>query len=56
MSGMFYVAVVQEVLLYGQEMWMIPPRIGRILGGFNPRIAHRMTRQKPNKGMDRMWV
>ena len=30
-SGIIYVAVVQVVLLYGSETWVMTPRIGRVL-------------------------
>ena len=33
-SGIFYLAVVQAVILFGSEMWVIFPRIGRMIGGF----------------------
>ena len=33
--GRFYVAVVQAVLMYGSETWVMIPRIGRTLDGFH---------------------
>ena len=41
-----YVTVVQAVLLYGLEKWMMTLRIGRVLGGFHHRVACRMTEQQ----------
>ena len=40
--GMFYVSVMQAVLLYASETWVISPCIGRTLGGFNHRVTRRM--------------
>ena len=34
-----YVVVVQEVVLYGWSMWLMTPRIGRVLVIFNHRVA-----------------
>ena len=36
MSGSFCVAVVQAILLFGSEMWVVTPRIKRLLGGVPP--------------------
>ena len=55
-SGIFYVEVVQVVLLYGLKTWLMSTRIGRTLGGFHHRVSRRMTRRKPRRGLDRMWV
>ena len=41
--GRIFVAVVQEVVIYRSDMWLMTPRIGRVLGGFHHRVAHRMT-------------
>ena len=41
--GMFYVAVVQVVLLYRSEKWVTSPRIGRNLGVFHHRVSFRLT-------------
>ena len=34
--------MVQEVLLYGLEMWFIYPYIGGNMGGFHHRVVHRL--------------
>ena len=36
--GNFYIAVVQVVLLFGSEAWVMCPLIGRTLGGFCHRV------------------
>ena len=42
--GMFYKAVVQSVLLYGCETWIVTPAILRMLTGFQIRAAWRMAK------------
>ena len=32
-SGFFFKDVVQSVLLFGAETWVVNPRMGRVLGG-----------------------
>ena len=34
MPGTFYKAVVQVVLLFGSETWVLTPHMGQNLGGF----------------------
>ena len=46
-SGQIYLAVVQSVLLYGSETWVLTPRMKRVLGGFHHRVACRLTGRKP---------
>ena len=49
-SGRIYVAVVQTVLLYGSETWVMTLHIGRVLGGFYHRIARRLMIQQSRRG------
>ena len=46
-SGMFYTAVVQEILLYGLEAWVMSPRIGKALGGFHHWLIRRLMGRTP---------
>jgi hypothetical protein len=46
-SSMFYKAVVQSVLLYGSETWVLPPNILSKLEGFRKQIARRLTGRTP---------
>jgi hypothetical protein len=46
-SSMFYKAVVQSVLLYGSETWVLPPNILSKLEGFHKQIARRLTGRTP---------
>ena len=36
-SGFFFKAVIQVVLLFGAETWVVTPRMGTDLGGSRPR-------------------
>ena len=47
--------VVQEVLLYGSETWVMTPHIGSDLDGLQYRVYHRMTVWQPRRGVDGRW-
>ena len=47
--------VVQSVLLYGSETWLLTPRMQRVLGGFDHRVVRMLTGRQPCKGRDRGW-
>ena len=42
-SGMFFKAVVQAVLLFGSDMWVMNPHMGRDLGSFHQRVVRLIT-------------
>ena len=46
MSGNFFKAVVQAVLLFGAETWVLTPRIERALESFLHGAALRITQKK----------
>ena len=52
MSGHQFKAVVQVVLLFGAEMWVLTPRMDRALRSFHHRVAHRLTRKKKRRRRD----
>jgi len=54
-SGMFYKAIVQSVLLYGCETWTITPRMLTALRGFHHQVARRIAVRLPNKLRDGSW-
>ena len=54
--GLFYVAVLQEILMYGLETWIISPHIGRTLEGLLHRVVFRLTDWYPSSRMNRKWV
>ena len=55
-SGNIYLAVVQLVLLYGSETWVLTLRTKRVLGRLHHRLARRLKGRQPWKGRDRGWV
>ena len=53
-SGHFFKAVTQEVLLFREEMWVLTPRMERSLSSFQHRVARRLTgRQTMRRGYGR---
>ena len=49
-SGNFFKAVVQAVLLFRAETWVLTPRIERALDSFMHRDARRITGKQPRIG------
>ena len=43
MSGLFFKAVIQAVLLFGSETWVLTPRMEGALGSVQHRVAQQMT-------------
>ena len=52
---MFYIVVVQAVLLYGSETWILTPHIERTIGGFHHRVVWRLEGRMPQRNLDRTW-
>ena len=50
-SVSFLKAVVQAVLLFGAEMWVLTPRIKRALESFIHRATRRITGKQPQRGV-----
>ena len=48
-------AVVQQILLYGSESWVLTPRIIKALEGFHHRVIRRITRSMPRRRRDGTW-
>ena len=42
-SGLFYKAVVQSIMLFGAETWVVTPRMGKALGGVQNQVKIRLT-------------
>ena len=55
MSENFFKAVVQQVLLFGAETWVVTPKMERALKSFIHGAARRITRRQPRRGWDRKW-
>ena len=47
MSGHFFKAVVQAVLLFGAQTWVLTPRMERALSIFQHMIAQQLTGRQP---------
>ena len=52
----FYVAVVQVVLLFGYETYVLTPRLEKYLDGFHHREVWRMVSMGPKRKWDGTWV
>ena len=52
---MFYKAVVQSVLLYGCETWVITPAVQRTLDGFHNRVTRQIAGRQPRR-VNGEWV
>ena len=46
-SGLFYKAVVQAVLIYGSDTLVLTPRMVQTLGPFHHRVHRSLIRQQP---------
>ena len=56
-SSFFFKAVVQAVLLFGSETWLVPPPHGQSPGGGGVQIpcGLRLTERLPMRKTDRKW-
>ena len=54
-SGSFFKAVVQQVLLFGAETWVVTPKMERALSGFLHGSARRLTGSQVRKGKNGEW-
>ena len=53
--GDIYLAVVQSVLMYGSETYVLTPRMKRVLGRFHHRVALRLKGKQLRKGRGGVW-
>ena len=56
MSRAFYNAVTQAVLLFGEEMWVLSPRMEKALESFQSRVARKITGRQPRQRNNRSWI
>ena len=54
-SGIFYLVIVQTVLLFDTETWVVTPHIGRLLGGVHRRVGRYITGNQLRKISDKSW-
>ncbi len=56
-SAEFYKAIVQSVLLYGSETWVLSPAVMARLEGYHIRTAYWIAkRHVPRRGPNLQWV
>ena len=55
-SGNFFKAVVQQVLLFGAETWVVSPIMERALSAFIHGAARQLTGRHPQRGRDGKWL
>ena len=55
-TGRFYVAVVQAVLLFGSEMWVMTPWPEKSLKGFHRQAVRPMVVMGPKRQRESIWV
>ena len=54
-SGFFLKAVVQAVLLFGAEMWVLTPWMERALSTFQHRVVRQLNRSYTRRRRDGRW-
>ena len=54
-SGAFFKGVVQQVLLFGAETWVVTPRMEQALSGFLHGAARRLTGRQAWRGRNGAW-
>ena len=54
-SGDFFEGVVQQVLLFGAETWIVTPRMERALSGFLHGAARRLIGRQARRGRTGKW-
>ena len=54
-SGSFYKAVAQAVLLFGAETWVLTPSMEEALDIFQNRVAQRITGRQPHRPGGGIW-
>ena len=52
----FYIAVTQQVLLFGAESWVLTKNMEAAPDTFQGKVARRLTGRMPRRGRDGKWV
>ena len=55
-SQAFYTAVTQAVLIFGEEVWVLTPRMEKALDSFQSRVARNIMGRQPRQRKDRSWI
>ena len=53
--GQIYLVIVQSIMLYGLDTWVLTPPMKRVLGGLYHRVSRRLTGRKTHIGRDGGW-
>ena len=54
-SRTFYIAVTQQVLLFGAETWVLREKMESDLDAFQGRVARTLTGRQPRRRRDGRW-
>ena len=54
-SQNFYTAVTQQVLLFGEETWVLTRKMELALDTFQGRFTRKLTGRQPRRGRDGQW-
>ena len=54
-SGFLFKSKVQLMLIFGAETWVVTPRMGQVLGGFQYQVAQWLTGRLPWRHNDEKW-
>ena len=54
-SGNFYKAVAQAVLMFGEETWVLTLRMEQSLDSFQHRVVRMITKEQPRRRADGIW-
>ena len=55
-SRNFYIAVTQQVLLFGADTWVLTKRMEAAMDVFQGRVARRLTGRMPRRGREGTWL
>ena len=55
MSQTFYIAVTQQVLLFGAETWVLTKNMESALDAFQSRVARKLMGRQPRRRRDGVW-
>ena len=51
-SGFFFKVVIQVVLIFGSDTWVVTPCMGKALGGVQTQVMRRLTGKIPLRTTD----
>ena len=53
--GIFFKALIQAVLIFGAETWVMTACVVWALGGFQHRVDQQITGRQPRRLLDMVW-